>query len=237
MGGRIRGEEHARALRDHRAVNPKLRVAVLVSGHGSNLQALIDACAAPQYPAEIVLVISNVPTAYAIQRATAAGVAVKVIDHQSFATREQFETALLHELTGARVDLVCLAGFMRVLSPIFLKGFRGQILNIHPSLLPAFPGLHAPRQALLHGVKITGCTVHFVDEATDGGPILVQAAVPVLPGDTEATLADRIHLEEHRIYPMAVRWIASRLVATEGRRTIVEAKPAVSGLSLFNPGS
>jgi len=218
-------------------VNPKLRVAVLVSGHGSNLQALIDACAAPQYPAEIVLVISNVPTAYAIQRATAAGLAVKVIDHRGCATREQFEAALLRELGEARVELVCLAGFMRVLSSIFLKGFRGQILNIHPSLLPAFPGLHAPRQALLHGVKITGCTVHFVDEATDAGPILVQAAVPVLPEDTETTLADRIHVEEHRIYPMAVRWVASRLVASEGRRTIVDSKPSASGLSLLNPGS
>ena len=218
-------------------MSPKLRVAVLVSGHGSNLQALIDACAAQQYPAEIVLVISNVPTAYAIQRAMAAGLAVKVIDHRGFATREQFESALLRELAESRVELVCLAGFMRVLSPNFLKSFKGQILNIHPSLLPAFPGLHAPRQALLHGVKITGCTVHFVDEATDGGPIVVQAAVPVLPGDTEATLADRIHVEEHRIYPMAVRWVASKLVSSEGRRTIVEAKPAISGLSLFNPGS
>ncbi len=218
-------------------MNPKPRVAVLVSGHGSNLQALIDASASPEYPAQIALVISNVPTAYALERARAAGLPTKVIDHRAFQVREDFERALLDGLTEHRAELVCLAGFMRILSPGFLRMFRGQILNIHPSLLPAFPGLHAPKQALIHGVKITGCTVHFVDEGTDNGPILVQAAVPVLPGDTEESLAARIHVEEHRIYPMAVRWVASQLVVREGRRTMVDAKPAISGLSLLNPGS
>jgi phosphoribosylglycinamide formyltransferase 1 len=218
-------------------VNPKLRVAVLVSGHGSNLQALIDASASPEYPAQIALVISNVPTAFAIERARAAGLPTQVIDHRAFQVREDFERALLDALTEHRAELVCLAGFMRILSPGFLKMFPGQILNIHPSLLPAFPGLHAPKQALIHGVKITGCTVHFVDEGTDNGPILVQAAVPVLPGDTEESLAARIHVEEHRIYPMAVRWVAAQLVAREGRHTRVDAKPAISGLSLLNPGS
>jgi len=218
-------------------VNPKLRVAVLVSGHGSNLQALIDASASPEYPAQIALVISNVPTAYALERARAAGLPTKVIDHRAFQVREDFEQALLDGLTEHRAELVCLAGFMRILSPGFLRRFRGQILNIHPSLLPAFPGLHAPKQALIHGVKITGCTVHFVDEATDNGPILVQAAVPVLPGDTEESLAARIQVEEHRIYPMAVRWVATQLVVREDRRTRVDAKPAISGLSLLNPGS
>ncbi len=218
-------------------MNPKLRVAVLVSGHGSNLQALIDASASPEYPAQIALVISNVPTAYALERARAAGLPTKVIDHRAFQVREDFEQALLDGLTEHRAELVCLAGFMRILSPGFLRMFRGQILNIHPSLLPAFPGLHAPKQALIHGVKITGCTVHFVDEATDNGPILVQAAVPVLPGDTEESLAARIQVEEHRIYPMAVRWVATQLVVREDRRTRVDAKPAISGLSLLNPGS
>ena len=218
-------------------MNPKLRVAVLVSGHGSNLQALIDASASPEYPAQIALVISNVPTAYALERARAAGLPTKVIDHRAFQVREDFEQALLDGLTEHRAELVCLAGFMRILSPGFLRRFRGQILNIHPSLLPAFPGLHAPKQALIHGVKITGCTVHFVDEATDNGPILVQAAVPVLPGDTEESLAARIQVEEHRIYPMAVRWVATQLVVREDRRTRVDAKPAISGLSLLNPGS
>jgi phosphoribosylglycinamide formyltransferase 1 len=218
-------------------VNPKLRVAVLVSGHGSNLQALIDASASPDYPAQIALVISNVPTAYALERARAAQLPTKVIDHRAFQRREDFERALLDGIAEHRAELVCLAGFMRILSPGFLRLFRGQILNIHPSLLPAFPGLHAPRQALNHGVKITGCTVHFVDEDTDNGPILVQAAVPVLPGDTEESLAARIHVEEHRIYPMAVRWVAAQLVAREGRRTMVDAKPAISAHSLVNPGS
>ena len=218
-------------------MNPKLRVAVLVSGHGSNLQALIDASASPEYPAQIALVISNVPTTYALERARAAGLPTKVIDHRAFQVREDFEQALLDGLTEHRAELVCLAGFMRILSPGFLRMFRGQILNIHPSLLPAFPGLHAPKQALIHGVKITGCTVHFVDEATDNGPILVQAAVPVLPGDTEESLAARIQVEEHRIYPMAVRWVATQLVVREDRRTRVDAKPAIFGLSLLNPGS
>jgi phosphoribosylglycinamide formyltransferase-1 len=218
-------------------VNPKLRVAVLVSGHGSNLQALIDASASPEYPAQIALVISNVPGAYALERARAAGLPTQVIDHRAFQIREDFEQALLNSLTEHRAELVCLAGFMRILSPGFLRMFRGQILNIHPSLLPAFPGLHAPKQALIHGVKITGCTVHFVDEGTDNGPIVVQAAVPVLPGDTEESLAARIHVEEHRIYPMAVRWVAAQLIVREGRHTLVDAKPAISGLSLLNPGS
>jgi phosphoribosylglycinamide formyltransferase-1 len=218
-------------------VNPKLRVAVLVSGYGSNLQALIDAAASPEYPAQIALVVSNVAGAYAIERARAAGLPVRIIDHRSFEVREDFERTLLEALREHRAELVCLAGFMRILSPGFLKLFRGQILNIHPSLLPAFPGLHAPRQALIHGAKITGCTVHFVDEVADNGPILVQAAVPVLPDDTEETLAARIHVEEHRIYPMAVRWVAAQLVVRQGRCTIVDAKPAISGLSLLNPSS
>src|SRR5712664_3384216 len=157
--------------------------------------------------------------------------------HRAFQVREDSEQALLDGRTEHRAELVCLAGFMRILSPGFLRMFRGQILNIHPSLLPAFPGLHAPKQALIHGVKITGCTVHFVDEATDNGPILVQAAVPVLPGDTEESLAARIQVEEHRIYPMAVRWVATQLVVREDRRTRVYAKPAIFGLSLLNPGS
>jgi phosphoribosylglycinamide formyltransferase 1 len=218
-------------------VNPKLRVAVLVSGYGSNLQALIDAAASPEYPAQIALVVSSVPGAYAIERARAAGLPVRIIDHRAFEVREDFERTLLEALSEHRAELVCLAGFMRILSPGFLKLFRGQILNIHPSLLPAFPGLHAPRQALIHGAKITGCTVHFVDEITDHGPILVQAAVPVLPDDSEESLAARIHVEEHRIYPMAVRWVAAQLVVRQGRCTIVDAKPAIFGLSLLNPSS
>ncbi len=214
----------------------KLRFAALVSGNGSNLQALIDASAAPDYPARCTLVISNNPRAFALTRARQANLAVLVIEHVAFATREDFEEALLRALAEHAVELVCLAGFMRLLSPAFLRSFPGPVMNIHPALLPSFPGLHAVRQALAHGVKITGCTVHFVDEGTDSGPIIVQAAVPVLPDDDEPTLAARILVEEHRIYPLAVRWFAEGAVAVGGRTVRVRGAPDFSEHSLLNPG-
>jgi len=212
------------------------RIGVLLSGRGSNFEAIARSIAEGRLDAEIGVVISNRPEARGLERARELDLNAVCLPSKGI-EREAFDRILHQEISKHNVDLICLAGYMRLLSGWFTRQYPNCILNIHPSLLPAFAGLDAQHQALVHGVKFTGCTVHFVDEATDGGPILVQAAVPVLPGDTEATLADRIHLEEHRIYPMAVRWIASRLVATEGRRTIVEAKPAVSGLSLFNPGS
>lgn len=214
----------------------RARLGVLVSGSGSNLQALLDACAQADYPAEVVCVVSNMPTAYALERARKAGVPTVVLEHKAFASRADFDRALGEELRRAGVEWVCLAGFMRLLGADFLAGFPGRVLNIHPALLPAFPGLHAPRQALERGVKIAGCTVHFVDAGTDTGPIIAQAAVPVLPGDDEASLSARILVEEHRLYPLAVRLAVTGKVAMEGTRTRVDAEATVGELSLRNPG-
>ena len=196
----------------------RARVGVLVSGGGTNLQALLDAAADPTFPAEIVRVVTNVPGAYALTRAEAAGVATSTIPSKGV-PREDFERALLADL-GA-VDWVCLAGFMRVLTPTFLGAFPGRVLNIHPALLPAFPGTHGPRQALEHGAVQAGATVHLVDAGIDTGPILAQGSVPVLDEDTEATLAARILGVEHRIYPMVLRWAAEGRITVEGRRAKV----------------
>jgi phosphoribosylglycinamide formyltransferase-1 len=214
----------------------RARLGVLVSGSGSNLQALLDACAQADFPAEVACVVSNVPTAFALERARKAGVPAVVLEHKAFPSRGDFERALGEELRKAGVEWVCLAGFMRLLSADFLTGFPGRVLNIHPALLPAFPGLHAQRQALERGVKIAGCTVHFVDAGTDTGPILAQAAVPVLQGDDEASLSARILAEEHRLYPLAVRLAVTGKVTMEGARTRVDAPAAVGELSLRNPG-
>jgi phosphoribosylglycinamide formyltransferase-1 len=214
----------------------RARLGVLVSGSGSNLQALLDASAQADYPAEVACVVSNVPTAFALERARKAGVPTVVLEHKAFASRADFDRALGEELRKAGVEWVCLAGFMRLLGSDFLAGFPGRVLNIHPSLLPAFTGLHAQRQALERGVKIAGCTVHFVDAGTDTGPIIAQAAVPVLPGDDEASLSARILAEEHRLFPLAVRLAVTGKVAIEGMRTRAEAEATVGELSLRNPG-
>ncbi|WP_338867238.1 phosphoribosylglycinamide formyltransferase [Myxococcus stipitatus] len=215
----------------------RVRLGVLVSGSGSNLQALLDACAREDFPAEVACVVSNVPTAYALERARAAGVATVVVDHKAHANKVEFEAAILSALRSAGVEWVCLAGFMRLLSADFLGHFSGHVLNIHPSLLPSFPGLHAQRQALERGVKVTGCTVHFVDAGTDTGPIIGQAAVPVLPDDDEKSLGARILAEEHRLYPLAVRLAVTGQVALDGSRTRVAAVPTASELALRSPGA
>jgi phosphoribosylglycinamide formyltransferase-1 len=215
----------------------RARLGVLVSGGGSNLQALLDACAQADYPAEVACVVSNVPTAFALERARKAGVPTVVLEHKAFASRADFDRALGEELRKAGVEWVCLAGFMRLLGTDFLAGFPGRVLNIHPALLPAFPGMHAQRQALERGVKIAGCTVHFVDAGTDTGPIIAQAAVPVLPGDDEASLSARILVEEHRLYPLAVRLAVTGKVTIVGTRTRVDAEATVDELSLRNPGA
>lgn len=215
----------------------RARLGVLVSGSGSNLQALLDASARDDYPAEVACVVSNVPTAFALERARKAGVPAVVVDHKAYASKAEFEKALLDALRTAGVEWVCLAGFMRLLSAEFLGHFAGRVLNIHPSLLPSFPGLHAQRQALERGVKIAGCTVHFVDAGTDTGPIIAQAAVPVLPGDDEKSLSARILTEEHRLYPLAVRLAVTGKVAQEGTRTRVEAQATVGELALRSPGA
>ena len=198
-----------------------LRIGVLVSGRGSNLQAILDACARPGYPAQVAVVVSDRERALALERARTAGVEALWINPKDFADRESFDAELVRELTARGVGLMCHAGFMRILSPVYVRAFAGRALNIHPSLLPAFPGLHAQRQALDHGVKVAGATVHFVDEGMDSGPIVLQAAVAVEPNDTEETLSARILVQEHRLYPEAIRLFAEGRLRIEGRRVIV----------------
>lgn len=195
-------------------------IGVLISGRGSNLQALIDAVAGGRLPARIALVISNRADAQGLDRAEAAGIETLVLDHKAYGSREHFDAALAVALRSRGVSLVCLAGFMRLVGAPLLDAFPQAIVNIHPSLLPSFPGLEAQKQALLHGVKVSGVTVHLVTGELDGGPIVMQAAVPVLDEDTPDTLAARILVEEHRIYPLAVRIVLEGNWRIEGRRFV-----------------
>jgi phosphoribosylglycinamide formyltransferase 1 len=196
------------------------RLAVLISGRGSNLQALIDAIADRRLRAAIALVISNVEGVQGLKRADAAGLPTRVLPHRQWPSREAYDEALSRTIREQHVDLICLAGFMRLLGRHFIDTFPDQILNIHPSLLPAFPGLEAQRQAFDHGVHVTGVTVHFVNAELDAGPIVMQAAVPVLPDDTPDTLAARILNEEHRIYPEAIQRVLDGGWRIEGRRFV-----------------
>ncbi|HEX9024523.1 MAG TPA: phosphoribosylglycinamide formyltransferase [Geobacteraceae bacterium] len=198
-----------------------LRIGVLVSGNGSNLQALMDRCADGTIPGRIACVISNVATAFGLERARRQGIPALHLDHRLFASREAYDEALVNALSEYEVELVCLAGFMRIITPALIDSFHNAIMNIHPALLPSFPGLHAQRQAVEHGVKVSGCTVHFVDKGTDTGPIICQAAVPVEEGDTEDTLAARILVQEHRMYPLAVKLFAEGRLTIEGRRVVI----------------
>ncbi|MBP2294416.1 phosphoribosylglycinamide formyltransferase [Azospirillum rugosum] len=212
-----------------------LRVGVLISGRGSNLQALLDACAAPDFPAEIALVLSNKADAYGLERAASAGVPTAVVSHRDFpGDKRAFEEAMDARLRAAGVELVCLAGFMRLLSPWFVDTWRDRLINIHPSLLPSFKGLDTHGRALAAGVRFHGCTVHYVRPEMDEGPIIAQAAVPVLPGDDAHTLADRVLESEHRIYPQAVRLIAEGRTRVEGDRVLLSGDmPALP--ALINP--
>jgi phosphoribosylglycinamide formyltransferase 1 len=194
------------------------RAAVLISGGGSNLQALLDATAAPGSSAKIVLVVGNVPGAFGLERARRAGVSSQLVDHRVFPDRTAFDAALDRALRGAGVELVCLAGFLRVLTAGFVDGWRDRLLNVHPSLLPAFRGLHTHARALRAGVRVHGCTVHLVRAELDDGPILVQGVAPVLPGDDEGTLAARVLELEHRCYPLALEQVASGAVGVDGER-------------------
>jgi phosphoribosylglycinamide formyltransferase-1 len=212
----------------------KKRVAVLISGSGSNLQALLDAATQSDFPAEIALVISNKADAYGLTRATNAGVATTVIPHGDYPSREAFEAAIQAMLEKAGIEFICLAGFMRILSASFVEQWQGHMLNIHPSLLPAFPGLHTHARAIESGARFAGCTVHFVVPEMDAGPIVVQAAVSILDGDDEAALATRVLAEEHRIYPTALRWLAEGKLQIIGNRVIVETHAATS-TSLIQP--
>lgn len=193
----------------------KLPVAVLISGRGSNLQALIDAAAQPGFPAKIVAVISNKKEAYGLTRAQNAGIPTYVLNHKDYPGREHFDEALHMKLLETGAELVCLAGFMRLITEKFVDSWQNRLINIHPSLLPSFKGLHAQQQALDTGVKLSGCTVHFVTKEMDAGPIITQEVVPVLEGDTAEALEARILEAEHRCYPQALRWIAEGRVRVE----------------------
>lgn len=203
------------------------RLGVLISGRGSNLQAIIDAVAGGRLRAEIALVIANRPGAAGLERARAAGLATAVIESRAFTSRDAFDAAVVDALQRHRVGLVCLAGFMRLVGPTLLEAFPDAVLNVHPSLLPSFPGLDAQRQAFEHGVKLAGCTVHFVTAQLDAGPIIRQAAVPVRPDDTAGTLAERILVEEHRIYPEAIGMVLAGGWRIDGRR-FIDAEPPVA---------
>ncbi len=201
-----------------------MNVAVLVSGSGTNLQAILDAGRRDELGgARVVVVVSNVAGVRALERAAAAGVPTEVLPHKQFASRQAFDEALVALLRRYEVELVALAGFMRIVTPTVLQAFPQRVVNIHPSLLPAFPGVHAQKQALDYGVRVTGCTVHLVDEGCDTGPILMQTAVPVLDGDDEAALTARILVEEHKLYPAALRALAEGRVTVEGRRVRIGA--------------
>lgn len=213
-----------------------MRIGVVASGRGSNLQSLLDASKAKALGGgEVVAVLCNIAGAGALDRAKAAGVPAELVEHRAFADRGAFERALVERLRVHRVELVCLAGFMRIVGPTFLEAFPDRVLNIHPSLLPSFPGLHAQRQAIEAGARWSGCTIHFVDAGTDSGPILSQAAVPVLPGDDEPALAARILVAEHRIYPEAVRLVCAGRVTLQGRRVLVDGAARADEAPRYNP--
>ena len=194
-----------------------LQLAVLASGSGSNLQAMLDHVARGHLDARIRLVLCNRPDAYALERARKAGVPTLCLDHRDYARREDFDAAMVRAIRDAGADTVALAGFMRMLTPVFLGAFPGRILNIHPAILPAFPGTHGAEDALAYGVKLAGCTVHLVDEIMDHGAVLIQAAVPVMAGEGPDELKPRIHALEHRIYPQALQWLAEGRLKLEGR--------------------
>ncbi len=204
------------------------RLAILISGHGTNLQAFIDACARGELAAQIGIVISNNPEAAGLQRAESAGLATRAIDHRNFATRDEFDQALVNELHTFSIDLVVLAGFMRILTPVLVEPFVGRLLNIHPSLLPKYPGMHTHQRALDAGDAEAGATVHFVTQELDGGPPVLQCRVPILTDDTAQSLAARVSLKEHTLYPIAVRWyLQGRLQLTgEGATLDGHAIPA-----------
>ena len=210
-------------------------IVILISGRGSNMEALIAARDAGQLPVNIAAVISNRPDAAGLETSARAGIVAHYVDHKGFAERDQFDAALAECIDGFAPDLVVLAGFMRILTDGFVRHYAGRLMNIHPSLLPAFPGLHTHRRALEEGVRIHGCTVHFVTPALDHGPVVIQAAVPVVDGDDEVTLAARVLRQEHRIYPQAVRWFAEDRLRLEGGCVRVAAPQPADG-ALLVPG-
>lgn len=200
---------------------PVLRLGVLASGRGSNLQAIMDAIDAGRLPAAVAVVISDNPQARALERARVRGIPAAALSPAAFESKNEYERAVVEKLQELRVELVCLAGYMRIVGETVLAAFPNRVINIHPALLPAFPGLHAQRQAWEYGVRYSGCTVHFVDGGMDSGPVILQAVVPVLPEDTAGTLAERILEQEHRIYPEAVGLYAAGRLEIKGRRVLI----------------
>jgi len=213
----------------------KLKVGVLASGSGTNLQAIIDRSERGELTAEVVCVITNRADAFALERARNHAIPAIHLNHRDFAGREAYDSAVVAELQAHGVELVVLAGFMRIITPVILNAFPQAVMNIHPALLPSFPGLDAQKQALEHGVKVTGCTVHFVDEGTDTGPIIIQAVVPILADDTVDTLSQRILRQEHRVYPQAIQLFADGRLTVEGRRVSIIGGHAASDATLINP--
>jgi phosphoribosylglycinamide formyltransferase-1 len=214
----------------------KLRLGVLASGGGTNLQAIIDRCQDGSLDATIALVLTNRPDAGALERARQAGIPTACVRHRDFASRDEFDHAMIEALQAAGVELVVLAGFMRIITQSFLDAFPHRVINIHPALLPAFPGLHVQQQAIDYGARFSGCTVHFVDSGVDTGPIIIQAVVPILPDDTADRLAERILEQEHQIYPRAIQLIAEGRVHVRGRLVTVDPPCPPTGTFLMNPG-
>jgi phosphoribosylglycinamide formyltransferase 1 len=213
----------------------KIGLGILVSGSGSNLQSIIDHIEAGRLDAEIKMVISNNPEAFALQRCCNHRLPAVVIDHKAFHTREDFDRCLIAKLRAADVDLIVMAGFMRILSPQFFRAFPRRIMNIHPALLPSFPGTHVQKKAVDYGAKFSGCTVHFADEGVDTGPIIIQSVVPIYEDDTADTLAARILREEHRIYPQAIQYYAEGRIEIEGRRVQIRNGCRLAEKALHNP--
>jgi phosphoribosylglycinamide formyltransferase-1 len=213
----------------------RLRIGILISGNGSNLQALIDASLARDYGAEIALVISNRPEAYGLMRARDAGLPAELISHRDYTTREAFDDAIDAALRAGKVELVCLAGFMRVLGSRFVARWHDRLINIHPSLLPAFKGLNVHARVIAAGARVSGCTVHYVRPEVDCGPIIVQGAVPVLPADTADTLAARVLKLEHRLYPLALRLVAGGQARVDGERVRIAGREGDADAALLSP--
>jgi phosphoribosylglycinamide formyltransferase-1 len=214
---------------------PPVKLGVLISGEGTNLQAIIDAVERGELRADLRIVISNQPTARGLDRARRHRIPTAIINHRSFPSREAFDQRLVAELNSHGVELIACAGFMRLLSPVMVQAFPYRIMNIHPALCPAFPGIDAQRAALDYGARFTGCTVFFVTEGIDDGPVIVQAVVPIFPDDDEASLSARIHREEHRIYPYAIRLYQEGRLEVQGRKVIVKDFPRTNPSPLVNP--
>jgi phosphoribosylglycinamide formyltransferase-1 len=210
-------------------------IAVFISGSGSNLQSIIDAIEAKRVSARIAVVLSNEPDAYGLVRAAGHGIPTAVVNHRDYKNRQEFEEAVLSVLDEFPADLICLAGFMRLLTPGFLRRFPQRVINIHPALLPSFPGTHGQKDAFDYGVRFTGCTIHFVDEGVDTGPIIMQAVVPVLPDDDVEALKARILAQEHRIYPQVIQFFAEGRVSVVGKRVVIARADRLEGFARTNP--